>query len=89
MPAMRYHVSLAHDPPSVKDEICRVSRDGITVVACDFTGLAGLSERLHLNTHADVVREESEKCEEIIETLVQRAVMAGGWPRIKGKRSRD
>lgn len=72
MPAMRYQVSLGDDPPSVEDEICRASRDGITVVACDFTGLAGLSEQLHLNTHADVVQEEHEKCEEIVQTLVQR-----------------
>lgn len=71
-PSMRYQVSLAGDSPSVDDEICRVSRDGITVIAADFTGLAALSERLQLNTHADVVREEREKCEEIIETLVQR-----------------
>jgi hypothetical protein len=71
-PSTRYLVSLADDPPSVEDEICRASRDGICVVACDFTHLAVLSERLHLNTRADVVREEVEKCEEIIETLVQR-----------------
>jgi hypothetical protein len=72
MPAMRYHVSLRHDPPIVEDEICRASRDGICVVACDFTHLAALSERLHLNTRADVVQEEREKCEEIINALVQR-----------------
>jgi class 3 adenylate cyclase len=70
MPAMRYQVSTADKPPSVDDEICRVSRDGFTVVACDFTGMARLAVRLHLNTRADVVREEREKCEEIMAELL-------------------
>jgi hypothetical protein len=72
VPAMRYQLSLADDPPSVEDEICRVSRDGITVIASDFTGLAARCVRIGASTHADVVEEECEKCEEIIETLVQR-----------------
>jgi hypothetical protein len=70
MPVMRYHVSTAHYPPSARPgEICRVSRDGITAVACDFTGLAQKSVHLGLNVLSDVAQEEREKCEEIIETV--------------------
>jgi hypothetical protein len=69
-PYMRYHVSTAHNPPDVEDgEICRVSRDGITAVACDFTGLAQQSVQLGLNALSDVVQEEREKCAEIIEAV--------------------
>src|SRR5579863_2935423 len=53
-PSMRYHVSHAPDPPSVEHEIVRVTRDGITAIACDFTNLASLSVQLHLNTRNDV-----------------------------------
>jgi hypothetical protein len=72
MPSIRYHVSLTHNPPSVQNEICRVSRDGITTIAADFTGLAARCVRMHASTQADIVEEEREKCEEIIDTLVQR-----------------
>jgi hypothetical protein len=69
-PYMRYHVSTAHNPPVIEDgEICRVSRDGITAVACDFTGLAQQSVQLGLNALSDVVQEEREKCAEIIEAV--------------------
>jgi hypothetical protein len=67
---MRYHVSTAHNPPVIEDgEICRVSRDGITAVACDFTELAQQSVQLGLNALSDVVQEEREKCAEIIEAV--------------------
>jgi hypothetical protein len=71
-PSMHYRVSLADDTPGVDDEICRVSRDGITVIAADFTGLAARCVRMRASTQADIVEEEREKCEEIIDTLVQR-----------------
>jgi hypothetical protein len=71
-PSMRYHVSHAPDPPSVEHEIVRVTRDGITVIAADFTGLAARCVRMRASTQADIVEEEREKCEEIIDTLVQR-----------------
>jgi len=71
-PSMRYQVSLADDLPSVDDEICRVSRDGITVIAADFTGLAARCVRMRASTQTDIVEEERQKCDEIIETLAQR-----------------
>jgi hypothetical protein len=79
MPVMRYQVTTAQNPASVDPgEICRVSRDGITAVACDFTGLAQKSVQLGLNVLSDVVQEEREKCEEIIETV--RDHLRPAWP---------
>jgi hypothetical protein len=52
-PSMRYQVSFADDVPSVDDEICRVSRDGITVIAADFTGLAARCVRMLASTQTE------------------------------------
>lgn len=71
MPAMRYHVSSSHNRLSVEDEVCRVSRDGTTVIACDFTGLASLCVQLGMSTRAALIREERDRCAEIIERLLQ------------------
>jgi hypothetical protein len=69
-PCMRYHVSTAHNPPVVENgEICRVSRDSITAVACDFTGLAQQSVQLGLMALSDVVQYEREACAEIIKAV--------------------
>jgi hypothetical protein len=72
-PCMRYHVSTAHNPPVLEDgEICRVSRDGLTAVACDFTGLARQSVQLGITALADVVQHERETCAEIIKAVCDR-----------------
>ena len=70
-PFMRYHVSIAWTPPIIEHEICRVSRDGFTVIACDFTGLASQSVHLQVNALAEVEQEERGKCSEILRELIQ------------------
>jgi hypothetical protein len=70
-PVIRYQLIYEPDPPSVEDEVCRVSRDGRTLVSVDFTRMAEAAVHLGLNTRAEVQAEEREYCEEVL-AIVER-----------------
>lgn len=78
-PFMRYHVSIDWAPPIIEHEICRVSKDGFTAIASDFTGLALQSVHLRRNTLAEVEQEERGKCIEILHELIQ---LRGAYERL-------
>jgi hypothetical protein len=65
-PVIRYQLIYEPDPPSVENEVCRVSRDGRTLVSVDFTHMAAAAVHLGLNTRAEVQAEEREYCEEVL-----------------------
>ena len=67
MPMMRYYISIAtENPPIVEDEICRVSLDGINVIASDFMRVAAGMDVIE---RPGVYREECELCKVIWEGL--------------------